>query len=129
MPNLDITRAEIGLIFSLILDDFLSDGAGQSYEIITTGETASSRELLKKFGDYVLEPREEMNLAKAPQVFERMNMAGFKTVYWPEMKIWLVDFGGVFHFVPGSETRAFSENGWTRVPDEQLEQAKKVYNA
>lgn len=52
---MELTRAEMGLLFTLILDDVLSDGVGQGYEIITTGEKADSRELLKKFGNAVIE--------------------------------------------------------------------------
>jgi hypothetical protein len=51
--NVELSGADVGLIFALLLDDLLKDHEGQSYEIITTGEVATTPDLLTKFGNII----------------------------------------------------------------------------
>ena len=57
-----------------------------------------------------------------------MQKAGFKCVFWPKVNVWLMKFGDVLFFVPGSDKTAFCEMGWTPVPEGFVPEAEEFFN-
>lgn len=55
--KLDLTRAELGLATSTILEAFIDDPEA-TYEIVTTGAVATLGDVLKKFTEAMLNPSE-----------------------------------------------------------------------